>query len=102
MKTATLFFSALLLAGSLTAVTAAYAQDGVGTRDDLTAGSYCHIKFPAMQARSLAAEDPTIKSESSGDIVDFYGVCSEQPASEDQVHQQLQDYQRRWASEYED
>jgi hypothetical protein len=102
MKTATLFFSALLLAGSLTAATAAHAQDGVATKDDLTAGSYCHIKFPAMQARSLAAEDPTLKSESSGDVVDFYGACSEQPEGQDQVHQQLQDYQRRWSSEYED
>ena len=102
MKTANLFFSALLLAGSLTAATAAYAQDGVGTKDDLTAGSYCHIKFPAMQARSLAAEDPTLKSESAGDVVDYYGMCSEQAAGEDQVHQQLQDYERRWASEYED
>ena len=102
MKTANLFFSALLLAGSLTVVNAAHAQDDAVVKDDLTAGSYCHMKFPAMQARSLGTADPTLKSESSGDVIDFYGPCGERPDGQAQVQRQLQDYQHRWASEYED
>ncbi len=101
MKTANMFFSVLFLAGSLMVVGAASAQEGIVAKDDLAAGSYCHMQFPAMQARTLASDNPALKN-GTGDIVDFYGPCSEQPTSEDQVQQQLQDYQRRWAQEYED
>ena len=55
MKNTKALLAALLLAGSFVATSTASASDGTISKDVLTPGSYCHEKFPAIQARSLAA-----------------------------------------------
>jgi hypothetical protein len=95
MKNAKTFLVGLLLLGNIVASGTALATDGVISKDELTAGSYCHMKFPAMQEWSLGTDHPTLKSSASGDVVDFYGPCNENPTGEDQVHAQRLDFQQR-------
>jgi hypothetical protein len=102
MKTAKVLLATLLLAGSLVATGTVKASDGVITKDEFTPESYCHMQFPAMQARSLDTDQPTLKSATSGDVIDFYGQCNENPTGQDQVHAQTLDLQQRWQNNYED
>jgi hypothetical protein len=88
MKIATSFFAGLLLIGSLGALNSAIAADGVIEKVPLTADSYCHEKFPAMQGRTLGSNDQTLKSASSDDVIDFYGPCNEKPTGKDQQWEQ--------------
>jgi hypothetical protein len=102
MKTATSWFAALLLTGSLVATGTAKAFDGVISRDEFTAGGYCHMRFPALERKALSSNDPLIKSFDSGDVIDFYGRCDEQPIGKDEADKQKQELQHRWANNYED
>ena len=79
MKIGNSFLAGLLLIGSLGAVNAAMAADGVIEDVPLTASSYCHEKFTAKD------QDETPGSQ---EIVDFYGPCSERPTGKDQQWQQ--------------
>ena len=102
MKTATTFFAALLLTGSLFATGAAKAADGVISKDELTTGSYCHMTFPAIEGKGLPTNDPALKSQKSGDVIDFYGPCDEAPTGKDQAAEQKLDFEHRWENNYED
>lgn len=52
--------------------------------------NYCHMKFPAITEQSLFSNHPVLNSPDSGDIIDFYGPCDEDPIGKDQVwHQKL-------------
>jgi hypothetical protein len=95
MKNSKTFLAALILFGSVAASGMALADDGVISKDVLTPRSYCHEKFPAMQARSLGTDDPTLKSAASGDIIDFYGPCDENPTGQDQVQEQKLEQEHR-------
>ena len=75
----------------------ALASDGVLSKQELTPGGYCHMQFPAMHQRSLAGDQPVLKDESTGDIIDFYGPCDESPTAKDQVAAQKLDEQHRFA-----
>jgi hypothetical protein len=88
MKTARTLLAGLALVGSLGIVNVAKAQDDIIEKVPLQAGSYCHEKFPAMRARTLGTDDPTLKSENDGDVIDFYGPCDENPTGKDQIHEQ--------------
>ena len=48
MKIATSFLAGVLFIGSLGAINNAIAEDGIVSKDELAADSYCHEKFPAM------------------------------------------------------
>ena len=96
------FLAGLLLIGSLGAVNAAFAADGDIEKVPLTAGSYCHEKFPAIQGRTLGTDDPTLKSADTGDVIDFYGPCSEKPTGKDQQWEQRLDREHRFEQDYED
>jgi hypothetical protein len=100
MKIATSFLAALLFTGTLGALNNAIAQDGILSKDQFTAGSYCHEKFPAMTERSLDTDNPVLNN--SGDIIDFYGPCDENPVGKDQVQEQKLEAQHRWDNDYED
>jgi len=102
MKNTKALLAALLLAGSFVATSTVSASDGTISKDVLTPGSYCHEKFPAIQARSLGTDDPTLKNAASGDVMDFYGPCNENPTGQDQVQAQKLDLQHRWQNNYED
>ncbi len=55
-----------------------------------------------MEGRSLASDEPVLKSADSGDVIDYYGPCNENPVGQDQVQEQKLDSQHRWANDYED
>lgn len=102
MKITTLFFAALLSLASLAVSSASASTDGVISKAELTPGSYCNIKFPAIDEKTLSSDHPVLKSPSSGDIIDFYGPCDENPAGPDQVESQKQDLQRSLGHDYSD
>ena len=102
MKIATSFLAGLLLIGTLGANATAMAADGLIYKQELTPGSYCHLKFPAIRGRTLAGDHPVLKDPSEGDIIDYYGSCDEDPLGKDQVHEQKLDHYHRWAHDYED
>jgi hypothetical protein len=91
MKIATSFLAALILAGSVGASNTFAAADGVISNATLTPGSYCHLKFPAITDGTRDSDRPVLDDASSGNIIDFYGPCSEDPRGLDQVQQQKQD-----------
>jgi hypothetical protein len=100
MKIATSILAALLFTGTLGGLNNAIAEDGILSKDQLTAGSYCHEKFPAIRRSTLDSDQPTLKDSSTGDVIDFYGPCDENPVGKDQVHAQKLDDQHRWDNEY--
>ena len=101
MKIATSFLAALLLAGTLGALNNAVAQDGVLSEDQLAGTGYCHEKFPAIRQSTLGDDQPALKDSSTGDVIDFYGPCGENPVGKDQVRTQELEEQHRWQTEYE-
>ena len=101
MKIATSFLAALLFAGTLGALNNAIAQDGVLSEDQLAGTGYCHEKFPAIRQSTLGDDQPMLKDSSTGDVIDFYGPCGENPVGKDQVQTQRLEDQQRWEREYE-
>jgi hypothetical protein len=87
MKRITSCLSVVLLMGSLGAG-AARAADGILEKKPDVAGSYCHMKFPAIDETTLYTDHPVLKSADSGDIIDFYGPCDEDPLGKNQVMSQ--------------
>jgi hypothetical protein len=98
MKIATSFLAALLFIGTLGAINTATGQDGIIYDQEVTPESYCHLKFPAITDPSLAGDHPVLKD--SGDVIDFYGPCDENPVGKDQVMSQRMQNRRHWVSEY--
>ena len=96
MKIATPFLAALLLTGTLGAFNNATAQDGVISKAELSADSYCHEKFPAIRQSTLDDSQRAVKSSSTGDVIDFYGPCNEKPTGKDQDQTQILEQQHRW------
>ena len=97
MKIATSFLASLLLVGALGATGTAIAANGVIYKQELTPGSYCHLKFPAIRGRTLAGDHPILKDPSEGDIIDFYGPCDHDPLGKVEIHRQKQDYRRQFS-----
>jgi hypothetical protein len=101
MKIAT-SVAVLLLTGALGTVSNAIAADGDTQQTPLASDSYCHEKFPAIQARTLGTDDPTLKSATTGDVIDFYGPCSEKPTGKDQQWEQQLEQEHRYENSFED
>jgi hypothetical protein len=91
--------SAIALVGSLAG--SAYAVEGTLVKDE-AAENYCHIKFPAIRPRTLASENPQVKSATTGDVIDYYGACDETPTNDSQVLQQKHDEEFSFGRAYED
>jgi hypothetical protein len=96
MKHIESLLSAVLFAGFMGVTGTALAQDDVVSKQELTPDSYCHMQFPAMHRSSLAGDQPELKSESAGDVIDFYGPCDESPTGNDQVQSQRLEEQHRF------
>ena len=79
MKTPTLFFTAVLMTGSLAALVADKTAHAFILRDELTARSYCYVSLPANQRKSLALEEAFLKNQETDGVIDFYGQCDESP-----------------------
>ena len=102
MKIATSILTAALFTGTMGALNNAIAEDGILSKDQFTAGSYCHERFSAIRQGTLDSAQPALKDSSTGDVIDFYGPCDENPAGQDQVHEQKLDAQHRFEMEYSD
>jgi len=90
MKAMKLFLSGLVLAGLMdVSIASAAGAVGVISKDVSTEGSYCHMKFPAIDGRTLGSKRPVLKDPSSGDIIDFYGPCVHDPLGKDEIQAQL-------------
>jgi hypothetical protein len=100
MKNAKAFLAALILLGTTTGIGTALAA-GVISKQPLTPDSYCHEEFPAITANSLATDEPALKSPNSGDVIDFYGPCSESPTGKDQVSEQRLEFEHRMDNDYD-
>jgi hypothetical protein len=88
MKLKTLF-SFLVLTGVLNFNLPIGAAQGLIYKKAVgTAGNYCHLKFPAIQKRTLYSSRPVLKDVSEGDIVDFYGPCDYDPLGREEVLRQ--------------
>jgi hypothetical protein len=68
-------------------------SDGVVSETPLTAGNYCHLKFPAVRPSTLGTEHPQLKRPGTGDVIDFYGPCNHDPLGKDEVLSQQQEDQ---------
>jgi hypothetical protein len=96
MKIATSLLAAVLLVGALGAINTAMAADGIIDKQELTPGSYCHLKFPAIREDTLGTDHPTLEDPNSGDIIDFYGSCDENPVGKHQVEEQKLEELQQW------
>ena len=103
MKTMKSVLAVLVLAGAMgSSIASAEGTDGMILKDALADGSYCHMKFPAINERTLGSRHPILTDPSSGDIIDFYGPCNENPVGQDQVAAQKLDRQHRRQNEFAD
>jgi hypothetical protein len=100
MKIGKSFFAAAILVGSLAAGGSAFSADGVLLKEQLAGTNYCHLQFPAMTEESLSSNNPSLKSPASGDIIDFYGPCDENPTGKDQVQKQELQNEWRWSASH--
>jgi len=96
MKIATSLLAAVLLVGALGAINTATAADGIIYKQELTPGSYCHLKFPAIREDTLGSDHPALEDPNSGDIIDFYGPCDENPVGKHQVEEQKLEELQQW------
>ena len=87
MKRVGLFLTLFVLTGWI-GVSAAKASDKVLLKAKLATGNYCHMKFPAIDPSTLGTKYPALKNPASGDIIDFYGPCDENPDGKDQAKSQ--------------
>jgi len=97
MKRIQLFLSLLLLLGVVGyAPIAASAQAQVkGVKPGVIAamplnkeGTFCHLRFPAIQGRTLGTDKPQLKPATTGDIVDYYGPCDHDPLGKEEIASQ--------------
>jgi len=101
MKTMKTVLSVLFLAGALvSSIASAAGTENVISKVVSTEGSYCHIKFPAIEERTLSWKRPVLKDASEGDIIDSYGPCDHDPLGKEEIQSQKRDLQRRFQSEY--
>lgn len=85
MKALKSILAILLLGGFVGASAAPAAADGVLFRVRLDQSGYCHMKFPAIQEGALASNLRVLKDAGTGDIIDFYGPCSYDPAGDQEA-----------------
>ena len=63
-------------------------------------GTYCHLKFPAIDPATLSAKTPTLLPASSGDVVDYYGPCDHNPVGFEEVcRQRIQNTRGKFCDE---
>lgn len=101
MKTMKTVLSVLFLAAAMgSSIASAAGTENVISKNVLTEGRYCHIKFPAIEERTLSWKRPVLKDPSEGDIIDFYGPCDHDPLGKEEIQSQKRDLQRRFQREY--
>jgi len=91
--------SAVLLAAVLVLSIVPARAETVISKDILTDGNYCHMKFESIRENTLASSRPVLKD--TDDIVDFYGPCNHDPLG-NEIQSQKIEMQHRFQSEYTD
>ncbi|MGH7770538.1 MAG: hypothetical protein ACREQP_24055, partial [Candidatus Binatia bacterium] len=54
---------------------------------------YCHLKFPAIDEKTLGTGFPRLERPDSGNIIDFYGPCDHDPLGAEEVQRQMNENQ---------
>ena len=62
-------------------------------------GTWCHLRFPAIQGRTLGTDKPQLKPATSADIIDFYGPCDHDPLGKDEIQSQIRLQEERKADQ---
>jgi hypothetical protein len=86
MKTAKLFFAALLLSGNIvTTYTPANANEipGFLFEEEFVPDSFCRMEIMALSTQGFAGQQPISKRPNSDEVIDYYGPCSETPDQSD-------------------
>ncbi len=102
MKIAKSFLAGLFFVGTLAAVNTGMAEGVIVEKHELAPGNYCHQVFPALRAPTFGMHDPILQSPGTGDVIDFYGSCSESPTGDDQMWQQRLDREHQLDRGYSD
>jgi hypothetical protein len=76
---------ALIVAAVLSAGAGSAAAEGTVQKLGSTSDGYCHLKIPAMRPSTLASDAPTLKSPTTGDVIDFYGPCDYDPKNREEI-----------------
>jgi hypothetical protein len=98
-KIATSLLAVTVFFGAFGAINTAMGAGGIISKQELTPGSYCHLKFPAIREDTLGTKHPVLEDPKSGDIIDFYGPCDEDPVGKHQVEEQEQEELHHWFQE---
>ena len=95
MKRLTIRYGLLSAGGLVLLSSVSWAADGVIYRTADPTGTYCHLRFPAIQEETLSWDRPVLKDPSEGDIIDFYGPCDHDPLGKAEILRQKEDA-KRW------
>ena len=101
MKIATLFLAAMLFTSILGTLNYAIAADDDTEKVPLSA-QLLPGEIPCNPKAHFRHDNPTLKTETSGDVIDFYGSCDENQTGKDQQWEQQLEQQHRYQSGYED
>ena len=100
MKNSKSLISLVFLAGALGLSAVAVGAENVISKDVLTDGNYCHMKFESIREETLASSQPVLKD--TDDIIDFYGPCNHDPLGKEEIQSQKLEMQHRFEREYND
>ena len=99
MKIVTSLLAVTVFFGAFGAINTALAAGGIISKQELTPDSYCHLKLPAIREDTLGTGHPVLEDPNSGDSIDFYGPCDEDPVGKHQVEKQEQEELHHWFQE---
>src|SRR5574341_2488442 len=89
--------SAVILRAGTIRIGGTSARAGnVISKDVSTAGSYCHMKYPAMCEETFRRSTRVLKNS----IFDFYGLCDRDPRDKDEIQAQRFELQHRFGANY--
>src|SRR5258706_1090087 len=91
MKTAKLFFAALLLSGNIVTIhTPANANEipGLLVKEEFVPDGFCRMEILALTTQGFAGQPAISKRTDSDEVIDYYGPCSETPVGRDQADSQ--------------
>ena len=80
-------FLGVLILSSAAGIKSAAAEEGILVHQVAIPGqNYCHIKYMAFKADTLHKAVPELNPD---DVVDFYGSCSFNPHSKEEIQRQI-------------
>lgn len=78
----------LSLTGGVLLAGTAFAADGILYKAQAPGTNYCHLKFPAIDRRTLHWDRPVLEPSGTSDTIDFYGPCNTDPTGREQAWDQ--------------